>query len=97
MPIGVPSSSPRSVSMIGVNGWYSANQRSPAGIESVGTNPLPRNGRSTSGIGRLLAASTVLAARPKRDRQPVSAKRDHREDAGRREPLDRRWRWAGTR
>jgi hypothetical protein len=63
-PIGVPMRSPRSVSMKGVNGWYSANHRSPAGIESVGTNPLPRNGRRISGMGRLLAASTLLARRP---------------------------------
>jgi hypothetical protein len=60
LPIAVPSSSPRTVSMTGVNGWYSANQRSHVGIESVGTKPLPRNGRNTSGWGRLLAASTVL-------------------------------------
>src|SRR6266545_4549401 len=32
LPIGVPVSSPRTVSMTGVNGWYSANQRSPTGI-----------------------------------------------------------------
>jgi hypothetical protein len=50
--------------MKGVNGWYSANQRSPVGIESVGTKPLPRKGRNTRGWGRLLAASTVLATRP---------------------------------
>ncbi len=37
-PIGRPISSPRRVSMIDVNGWYSANQRSPAGMESVGMN-----------------------------------------------------------
>ena len=59
--------------MIGVNGWYSANQRSPAGIESVGTNPLPRNGSSSSGIGRLLAASTLLATRPSATDSQVSA------------------------
>jgi hypothetical protein len=28
-------------------------------MESVGTNPLPRKGSRTSGIGRLLAVSTV--------------------------------------
>ena len=44
LPIGVPRSSPRSVSMIGVKGWFSANHRSAAGIDSVGTKPLPRNG-----------------------------------------------------
>ena len=35
VPIPVPVSSPRTVSVIGVNGWYSANCRSPAGIEAV--------------------------------------------------------------
>src|SRR5512132_1065613 len=34
-PMAVPSSSPRRVSITGVNGWYSANQRSPVGRESV--------------------------------------------------------------
>src|ERR1700694_4780768 len=38
--IGVPSNSPRSVSMTGVKGWYSANQRTPPGIESGRTNAL---------------------------------------------------------
>jgi len=33
-----------------VNGWYSANQRNPAGIGSVGTKPLPGNGSNTSGM-----------------------------------------------
>src|SRR6266542_4094702 len=64
LPMAVPSSRPRSVSMTGVNGWYSANQRRAVGIESAGTNPLPRNGRSSKGMGRLLAASTVLLTRP---------------------------------
>jgi hypothetical protein len=50
--------------MIGVNGWYSANHRSPAGSESVGTNPLPKKGSSVSGMGRLLAPSTVFVTRP---------------------------------
>ena len=45
--------------MTGVNGWCSANQRTPAGIESVGTNPLPRNGSSSRNIGRLLAMTTL--------------------------------------
>src|SRR5680860_1620459 len=64
LPIGVPISRPRTVSMIGVNGWYSANQRSPAGIDSVGTNPLPKNGSSTNNMGELLAVSTLLAFSP---------------------------------
>src|SRR6266511_985921 len=73
-PIEGASSSPRSVSMTGVNGWYSANQRSPVGIESVGTNPLPRNGRNTSGMGRLLAASTVLVTMPSATHSQVTAR-----------------------
>src|SRR6266542_6031236 len=73
LPIGVPISSPRTVAMNGVKGWYSAKARNPAGIESVGTNPLPRNGRNTSGVGRLLADSTVLAARPSATDSQVSA------------------------
>ena len=47
-----------------MNGWYSANQRTPTGIESVGTKPLPRNGRRTRGIGVLLAVSTLSASTP---------------------------------
>ena len=35
-PIAVPSSSPRPVSIMGVNGWYSANQRSQVGIDRTG-------------------------------------------------------------
>ena len=31
-PIGVPSRSPRTVSMIGVKGWYSANQVTGPGL-----------------------------------------------------------------
>ena len=50
--------------MIGVNGWLSANQRNGSGIEPVGTNPLPKNGKSSSGIGRLLAVSTLLVSMP---------------------------------
>ena len=60
--------------MIGVNGWYSANQRSPAGMESVGTNPLPRNGSRISGMGRLLAVSTLLLTRPSATDSQMSAK-----------------------
>jgi hypothetical protein len=37
-------SSTRTVSITGVNGWCSANSRSPAGIDPVGTKPLPMNG-----------------------------------------------------
>src|SRR5262245_29187521 len=74
LPIAVPSSSPRTVSVTGVNGWYPANQRSPVGIDSAGTKPLPRNGRNTRGMGRLLAASTVLATRPNATDNQVTAR-----------------------
>src|SRR5690242_19711665 len=58
-PIGEPVSNPRRVSLIGVNGWYSANQRTAVGSESVGTKPLLRNGSSSRNIGELLAVSTL--------------------------------------
>src|SRR6185312_7707719 len=51
LPAGTPSSRLRMVSMMGVNGWYSENQRSPGAIAAAGTNALPRNGRSASGRG----------------------------------------------
>src|SRR5689334_11578862 len=73
-PILVPVSRPRSVSFTGVNGWYSANQRTPAGSELVGTNPLPRNGRRMRNIGELLAVSTLLADRPRPTHSHVTAK-----------------------
>src|SRR5215470_4957902 len=73
-PIGVPRSSPRTVSVAGVKGWYSANQRTPAGIEPVGTKPLPRNGSSSRNIGRLLAVSTLLLTRPRATDSQISAK-----------------------
>ena len=75
--------------MIGVNGWYSANQRSPAGIESVGTNPLPRNGSRISGIGRLLAVSTLLLTRPSATDSQTSANVTTSRNAGRGQPPDR--------
>src|SRR4029450_4776140 len=74
LPMAVPSSRPRRVSLNGVKGWYSANQRRAVGIESVGTNPLPRKGSSIRGIGRLLAASTVLLTRPQATESQVMAK-----------------------
>src|SRR3984893_11357866 len=72
-PIGPPVSRPRTVLITGVNGWYSANQRTAVGIECVETKALPRNGRTISGGGALLAASTVLAARPSATDSQVSA------------------------
>src|SRR5215467_2353770 len=74
LPIGPPSSRPRTVLITGVNGWYSANQRIAVGIDWVSTKPLPRNARMMSGVGALLADSTVLAARPRATDSQVRAK-----------------------
>ena len=59
--------------MIGVNGWCSANRRSPAGIASVGTKALLMNGRIIRNSGVLLAVSTLSAARPMPTVSQVSA------------------------
>ncbi len=56
--------SARRVLIIGVNGWCSANWRSPAGIVSVGTKALLMKGSITRMSGVLLAVSTLFAARP---------------------------------
>ena len=55
-PTAPPVSNRRTASVTGVNGWYSANCRRPAGIESVGTKPLPRNGSNVS-FGKKLLSS----------------------------------------
>src|SRR6185312_3711560 len=73
-PIFVPVSSPRSVSLTGVNGSYSENQRMPAGSDAVGTKPLLRKGRSMRNIGELLAVSTLLADSPRPTQSHVIAK-----------------------
>jgi hypothetical protein len=62
------------VSITGVNGWYSANQRIAVGIDCVSTKPLPRKARMMSGVGALLADSTDLAARPRATESQVRAK-----------------------
>src|SRR6476620_9485729 len=72
-PIAEPESRPRSVSVIGVNGWLSANQRSPGDIEPAGTNAEPRNGRNCTSSGLLLADSTVLEIRPSAAESQVTA------------------------
>jgi hypothetical protein len=64
VPMGVPVSSPRRVSVAGVNGWYLANCCNPVGMVAVGTNALLRKGSSVRTIGVLLAVSTLFAARP---------------------------------
>lgn len=51
LPMEPPKRSRLSISMKGVNGWYSANQRTPTGIGSVGTNPLPKKGSKAAGLG----------------------------------------------
>ncbi|HYB37187.1 MAG TPA: hypothetical protein VEF72_16545 [Mycobacterium sp.] len=47
--------------MTGVNGWYSANQRTPAGMEPVGTKALLMDGGTTRISDMLLAPAGVLA------------------------------------
>ena len=51
--------------MIGVKGWFWANQLRPSGIVSVGTKALLRKGRRTRKIGRLLAVSTSRGHMPR--------------------------------
>src|SRR4051794_36498625 len=64
-PTGMPSSSSRIVSAIGVTGWCSATQERPPGIESAGTNALDTYGAKAATNVHALAASTLLASRPK--------------------------------
>ncbi len=82
------------MSMMGVNGWCSANQRTAVGMVSTGTNPLPRNGRSSRIMGVLLAVSTLralspmathsqLRAIPSRTNRPSSASQSSASASGR--------------
>src|ERR1700687_2434784 len=65
LPTGAPVSSPRRLSTTGVNGWFEANQRTPAGIESAGTKVLDRNGsRNESGKVDPFAPATLFVTRP---------------------------------
>src|SRR5664279_4773878 len=73
VPIEVSVSSPRTVWVTGVKGWYSANWRSPAGRVAMGTNPLLRKGSRVRNMGVLLAVSTLLAARPRAADSQMSA------------------------
>ena len=50
LPIGVPRRRPRTVSMIGVKGWYSANQRSAVGIEA-NSDRAARAARNAAALG----------------------------------------------
>src|SRR5690242_8994651 len=74
LPMGVSRRRLRMVCMMGVKGWYWANQRRAVGMESVGTNPLPRKGSRTRGMGALLAASGVEDFRPRATDSQVMAK-----------------------
>src|SRR2546423_4114833 len=51
--------------MNGVNGWFWANQRTPAGMEAVGTNALLTKGNTSMVRDRLFAPAGVLATSPK--------------------------------
>src|SRR6266536_4340554 len=77
-PTGLPVSRPRTLWVTGVKGWYAANWRRPAGIVSVGTKPLDRNGNNVRNIGVLLAVSTLLAARPRAADSQISANANNR-------------------
>ena len=59
-PMVVPCSRPRGVSIIGVNGWYSARTRTAVGMVSVGTIPEPTSGSKISGKGALLALGKLI-------------------------------------
>src|SRR5260370_37950733 len=61
-PIGVPSRSPRNVSIIEVKGWFSANHRTPAGIVSGGAKPLLMDGPNWTRSVELFAPGTDLGA-----------------------------------
>src|SRR6266851_2124269 len=65
LPTGAPVSSARTLSTTGVNGWFAANHRTPAGIESTGTKVLERNGsRNDRGRVEPFAPATLFVIRP---------------------------------
>src|SRR5229473_1627061 len=65
LPTGAPVSSARRLSTTAVNGWFAANQRTPAGIESAGTKVLDRNGsRNDKGRVEPFAPATLFVTRP---------------------------------
>ena len=60
--------------MVGVIGWLSAIARSAAGIVSVGTKALLRYGRKSTKNVKPLAASALLASRPRQtDSQEIAS------------------------
>src|SRR5690349_17673225 len=72
-PTGCPAKMSRVELTIDVTGWFSANQRTGPGIDSVGTNAELRNGRKMSGYENALAPSTVFADSPAITATHVSA------------------------
>src|SRR5262249_6202334 len=64
-PAGVPSRSARSVSVMGVIGWWSANPCSQRGIVSTGAKALLAEGRNMMRKVTPLAASGERARRPR--------------------------------
>ena len=90
LPIGRPMSSPRRVSMIGVKGWYSANQRSAgrhrAGRDEAAAEERQQQQEHRAGCWR---SRRSWLTRPRATDSQVSAKLIMREDADRGEPLGR--------
>jgi hypothetical protein len=59
LPTGAPVSSARRLSTTAVNGWFAANQRTPAGIESAGTG-MEAGTRGAEHGGGVLGGGQVL-------------------------------------
>src|SRR5258708_37871976 len=77
LPAGAPLSSARRLSTTAVNGWFAANQRTPAGIESTGTKVLDRNGsKNDSGRGEPFPPATPFGAQPSAPDSPPTANED---------------------
>ena len=60
--------------MIGVKGWCSANQASPAGIESVGTKRAGEERQQDQRHRRVARGLDAAAGQPERDAQPGHAR-----------------------
>ena len=89
VPVWVPVSSPRTVWVTGVNGWYSANWRSPSGIVLVGTNPLlskRQQGEEQRGVASSLNA---FGGQAKRGGETHEREREQEQHTGRGQPGER--------
>ena len=95
-PMGVPSSSPRSVSMTGVKGWYSANQRIPAGHRVRADKRAAGERQQLEDEGEAVGARRRFAHQAEHDPHPRDRQGKQRDDAERRDPGDRIRRWAGS-